>query len=107
MCEIAIGSDAGGSARIPAAMCGIVGFKPSKRRVPTEGMFPLSNTFDSVGPLARSVAACADADAVMAAEEAQSLAPAPLDGLRFAIAQGLPAAGPRRGCDREAVRRHQ
>jgi len=90
MCEIAIGSDAGGSARIPAAMCGIVGFKPSKRRVPTEGMFPLSYTFDSVAPLARSVAACADADAVMAAEEAQSLAPAPLDGLRFAIAQGLP-----------------
>jgi aspartyl-tRNA(Asn)/glutamyl-tRNA(Gln) amidotransferase subunit A len=90
MCEIAIGSDTGGSVRIPAAMCGIVGFKPSKQRVPTEGVFPLSYTFDSVGPLARSVASCADADAVMAAEEAESLAPAPLDGLRFAIAQGLP-----------------
>jgi len=90
MCEIAIGSDAGGSARIPAALCGIVGFKPSKRRIPTEGMFPFSYTVDSVGPLARSVAACANADAVMAAEEAQPLAPAPLDGLRFAIAEGLP-----------------
>src|SRR5258708_34881009 len=42
MCEIAIGSDTGGSVRVPAALCGVVGFKPSKRRVPTEGAFPLS-----------------------------------------------------------------
>jgi aspartyl-tRNA(Asn)/glutamyl-tRNA(Gln) amidotransferase subunit A len=90
MCEIAIGSDAGGSARIPAALCGIVGFKPSKRRIPTEGMFTLAYSVDSVGPLARSVAACADTDAVMAAEETQPLAPAPLDGLRFAVAEGVP-----------------
>jgi aspartyl-tRNA(Asn)/glutamyl-tRNA(Gln) amidotransferase subunit A len=90
MCEIAIGSDAGGSCRIPAALCGVVGFKPSKQRIPTEGMFPLAWSFDSVAPLARSVAACADADAAMAGEEVQPLAPAPLEGLRIGIAQGFP-----------------
>ena len=46
MCEIAIGSDTGGSVRIPAALCGITGFKPTKRRVPTDGAFPLSYTLD-------------------------------------------------------------
>src|SRR6266700_3492283 len=49
MCEIAIGSDTGGSVRVPAALCGVVGFKPSKQRIPTEGAFPLSYTLDSVG----------------------------------------------------------
>src|SRR3954468_20680339 len=69
MCEIAIGTDTGGSTRAPAALCGIVGFKPSKGRVPTEGAFPLSYTLDSIGPMARTVADCAAADAVMAGEE--------------------------------------
>src|SRR3954447_25314383 len=64
MCEIAIGTDTGGSTRVPAALCGVVGYKPTKSRVPTEGAFPLSYTLDSVGPIARSVAACAAADAV-------------------------------------------
>ena len=70
MCEIAIGTDTGGSTRIPAALCGIVGYKPSKQRVPTDGAFPLSFTLDSIGPLARTVADCASADAVMAGEDA-------------------------------------
>jgi aspartyl-tRNA(Asn)/glutamyl-tRNA(Gln) amidotransferase subunit A len=90
MCEIAVGSDTGGSVRLPAALCGVVGFKPSKRRVPTEGAFPLSYTLDSIGPLAKSVAECADADAAMAGADARPVEPAPLDGLRIGIAQGLP-----------------
>src|SRR5690348_6522329 len=69
MCDIAIGTDTGGSTRIPAAVCGIVGFKPSKQRVSTEGAFPLSFMLDSIGPLARSVEDCAKGDAVMAGDE--------------------------------------
>src|SRR5436305_2211716 len=89
MCEIGIGTDTGGSTRIPAAVCGIVGFKPSQWRVPTEGAFPLSYALDSIGPLARSVADCAKADAVMAGEEFAPLAPAPVAGLRRGIPQGM------------------
>lgn len=92
MCEIGIGTDTGGSCRIPAALCGVVGYKPSQRRVPTTGAFPLSPALDSVGPIARSVAACAQADAVLAGEAAWTLQPAPLKGLRFGIPQGLPLA---------------
>ena len=90
MCEIAIGSDTGGSVRIPAALCGLVGFKPSRQRVPTDGAFPLSQSIDSIGPLARSVADCAKADAVMAGENFTPLEAAPLSGLRIGIAQGMP-----------------
>ena len=90
MCEIAIGTDTGGSTRIPAAFCGVVGYKPTKSRVPTEGAFPLSYTLDSVGPIAKSVAACAAADAVMAGDDPWTLEPAPLQGLRLGIPQGLP-----------------
>jgi aspartyl-tRNA(Asn)/glutamyl-tRNA(Gln) amidotransferase subunit A len=90
MCEISIGTDTGGSTRIPAALCGVVGFKPSKYRVPTDGAFPLSHTLDSVGPIARSVEDCAKADAVLAAEEPWPLQPYPLDGLKLGIASGLP-----------------
>jgi aspartyl-tRNA(Asn)/glutamyl-tRNA(Gln) amidotransferase subunit A len=93
MCEIAIGTDTGGSVRIPAALCGIVGFKPSKQRVPTDGAFPLSFTLDSVGPLARTVIDCANADAVMAGATPLPLEPAAIAGLRFGVAQGLPLEG--------------
>lgn len=93
MCEIAIGSDTGGSTRIPAALCGIVGFKPSKQRVPTAGAFPLSFSLDSIGPIATSVADCAKADAVMAGEEYSDIAPAPLANLRIGVGQGLPLEG--------------
>jgi Asp-tRNA(Asn)/Glu-tRNA(Gln) amidotransferase A subunit family amidase len=74
MCEIAIGTDTGGSTRIPAEFCGVVGYKPTNR----PNAFPLSYTLDSVGPIARSVAACAAADAVMAGDDAWPLGPAPL-----------------------------
>jgi aspartyl-tRNA(Asn)/glutamyl-tRNA(Gln) amidotransferase subunit A len=89
MCEIAIGTDTGGSTRIPAAFCGVVGFKPSKRRITTEGAFPLSYTMDSIGPLARSVDDCARADAVLAGCEMPSLDWA-LAGCRLGIVQGTP-----------------
>ena len=69
MCEIAIGSDTGGSTRIPGALCGQVGYKPSRQRISIEGAFPLAASIDSVGPIARTVADCAKADAVMAGEE--------------------------------------
>jgi aspartyl-tRNA(Asn)/glutamyl-tRNA(Gln) amidotransferase subunit A len=90
MCEISIGTDTGGSVRIPASLCGLVGFKPSRQRVPTDGAFPLSYSLDSVGPIARSVADCAKADAVMAGEGFSALQPSALAGLRFGIAEGLP-----------------
>jgi len=89
MCEIAIGTDTGGSCRIPAALCGVVGYKPSKQRVPTDGAFPLSFTLDSIGPLARSVADCARGDAVIAGEEYTPLKPAAVAGLRLGVPQGF------------------
>src|SRR3954468_12321622 len=89
MCEIAIGTDTGGSTRIPAALCGIVGFKPSQWRVPTEGAFPLSYMLDSIGPLARSVVDCARGGAVMAGDDFAPRAPAPVAGLRLGISQGM------------------
>jgi aspartyl-tRNA(Asn)/glutamyl-tRNA(Gln) amidotransferase subunit A len=90
MCEIAIGSDTGGSTRAPAAFCGVVGFKPSRQRIPTDGAFPLSFTLDSVGPMAKSVANCEKADAVMAGEDHVDREPAPLSGLRIGIPKGMP-----------------
>lgn len=93
MCEIAVGTDTGGSTRIPAAFCGVVGFKPTAARVPREGAVPLSYTLDSVGPLARSVADCARADAVLAGEAAQPFAPRPLGSVRAGLIQGYPVMG--------------
>lgn len=86
--DIAIGSDTGGSVRIPASLNGVVGFKPTVGRVPLDGAFPLSFTLDSVGPLARTVAECREADAVMAAEEAHP-ALLPLSGVRIGIPRGI------------------
>jgi aspartyl-tRNA(Asn)/glutamyl-tRNA(Gln) amidotransferase subunit A len=90
MCDIAIGTDTGGSVRVPAALCGLVGFKPSRQRVPTEGAFPLSKTLDSIGPIAASVEDCAKADAVMAGEAYAPFEPVALPGLSFGVAEGLP-----------------
>ena len=92
-CEIAIGSDTGGSTRIPASFCGITGFKPSKSRVPTDGAFPFSPALDSVGPMAKTVAQCAAADAVMAGEPPWIVEPETLSGLRLGIPSGPPLTG--------------
>ena len=63
--DIAIGSDTGGSLRIPAAFCGITGFKPSQPTVSRKGTVPLSDSLDCIGPMAQSVSACAQAWQVM------------------------------------------
>ncbi|ABD08281.1 Amidase [Rhodopseudomonas palustris HaA2] len=85
MAHAGLGTDTGGSCRIPAAFNGIVGYKPSQQRVPRDGAVPLSFSLDSIGPLARSVACCAVLDAVLADEEIVPLAPRPLKGLRLAV----------------------
>ena len=69
MSAAALGTDTAGSIRVPSALCGLVGFKPTARRVPLTGVFPLSPSLDSVGPIARSVQCCATFDAVLAGDE--------------------------------------
>jgi aspartyl-tRNA(Asn)/glutamyl-tRNA(Gln) amidotransferase subunit A len=104
---VAIGTDTGGSVRIPAALCGLVGFKPTQFRVPRDGAVPLSTTLDSIGPLGNSVGCCAVADAVMAGEA--PLVPPAIGprGLRLAVPRqsflfdeldGEVAAGFERAC---------
>jgi aspartyl-tRNA(Asn)/glutamyl-tRNA(Gln) amidotransferase subunit A len=71
MAIAALGTDTGGSVRIPAAANGIAGFKPTQRRVPLDGTLPLSPSLDSTGPLARTVACCAVLDAILAGAPAR------------------------------------
>src|SRR5947208_4784264 len=85
MAHGALGTDTGGSCRIPAAYNGIVGFKPTQRRVPLDGGRPLSFTLDSFGPLARTARCCAVLDAVLADEAIVPLAPRPIKGMRLAV----------------------
>jgi aspartyl-tRNA(Asn)/glutamyl-tRNA(Gln) amidotransferase subunit A len=87
MAAVAIGTDTGGSVRIPAALCGLVGFKPTQYRLPRDGAVPLSTTLDSIGPIGVSVACCALTDAVMAGEPAEVPAAIAPDGLRLGIPQ--------------------
>jgi aspartyl-tRNA(Asn)/glutamyl-tRNA(Gln) amidotransferase subunit A len=85
MCALGIGSDTGGSCRIPAAYNGIVGYKPSTGRVSTKGAYPLSSSFDSIGPLANSVACCATADALMAGDWSGEILPRNASSLRLGV----------------------
>ena len=87
--EITIGTDTGGSTRIPAALCGIVGYKPTQKRISRNGAYPLSFALDSIGPMARSVADCFRTDAVLAGEKASELMPASLGDVRIGLVQGM------------------
>ena len=85
MAVAGIGSDTGGSVRIPAALCGLTGFKPTARRVSARGALPLSVNLDSIGPIAASVACCAQIDAILAGDDDSPLTAARLRGLRLAV----------------------
>jgi len=84
-----IGTDTGGSCRIPAALCGLVGFKPTAARIPRAGVYPLAPSLDSVGTLGASVTTCAILDAVLAGDVYREPKPLPLRGLHLAVPQQL------------------
>lgn len=92
MAVAALGTDTGGSIRIPSAFCGLTGFKPTARRVPLDGAVPLSTSLDSAGPLARSVACCAAMDAVLSGETLDTRA-ADLRGLRLYVTRDFVGDG--------------
>jgi aspartyl-tRNA(Asn)/glutamyl-tRNA(Gln) amidotransferase subunit A len=89
MALASVGTDTGGSCRIPAALNGIVGFKPTARRVPLEGAVPLSASLDSIGPLVASVDDAVIVDAVLAGENVPPAASRDLRGLRLGVPQTL------------------
>lgn len=89
MAAAALGTDTGGSIRIPAALCGLVGWKPTAARISRQGVLPLSTSLDSVGPIAADVAFCALIDAVLSGD-AGTRAPLPsLNGVLLALPAGL------------------
>jgi aspartyl-tRNA(Asn)/glutamyl-tRNA(Gln) amidotransferase subunit A len=85
MSVMGLGSDTRGSVRAPAALCGVAGFKPTSRRIPREGVFPLSYTLDSVGPLAPTIACCAAYDAVMSGTPDTELPDISVQGMRLMV----------------------
>lgn len=85
MAHAALGTDTGGSCRIPAAFTGLVGFKPTASRVPTDGAVPLSRTLDCVGPLARSVTCCAILDSILSNEALRPLQARELNAIRMLV----------------------
>ena len=89
MAAAAIGSDTGGSCRIPAALCGIVGYKPTAGSVPLEGALPLSFSLDSIGPLANSVDCCASLHEILSGASLGGEAGRSVAGLRIAVPQSV------------------
>jgi aspartyl-tRNA(Asn)/glutamyl-tRNA(Gln) amidotransferase subunit A len=100
----AVGTDTGGSVRIPAALNGLAGFKPTARRVPMDGCLPLATSLDSIGPIARTLTDCLRMDAVLADAPLRPTPPAPgqirllvpttvvLDSLDDTVAQAFEAS---------------
>jgi aspartyl-tRNA(Asn)/glutamyl-tRNA(Gln) amidotransferase subunit A len=88
MAVAGLGTDTGGSLRIPAAFCGLVGFKPSASRVPLTGALPLASSLDSIGALTRNVDDCVLLDHVLSGQRLDTRA-APLAGLRLAVTRDL------------------
>jgi aspartyl-tRNA(Asn)/glutamyl-tRNA(Gln) amidotransferase subunit A len=88
MAAAAIGTDTGGSVRIPAALCGLTGFKPTARRVPMEGCVPLARSLDSIGPIAPTVDCCARVDAVLSGLSYSAIEVKPLGSYRLGVLQG-------------------
>jgi aspartyl-tRNA(Asn)/glutamyl-tRNA(Gln) amidotransferase subunit A len=87
MAAAAIGTDTGGSTRIPAALNGLAGFKPTARRVPLDGVLPLSLTLDSAGPIAHNVADCALLDQLLSSAPVAELPTVSLRGMRLGVPQ--------------------
>ncbi|KVQ77269.1 amidase [Burkholderia ubonensis] len=85
MAAVALGTDTGGSIRIPAALCGLTGFKPTASRIPRQGGVPLSTTLDSFGPIGLTVACCALVDRMLAGLEPHVPAARPLEGVRLGV----------------------
>ncbi|WP_394781042.1 amidase [Undibacterium sp.] len=88
ICVAAIGSDTGGSIRIPAALCGLTGFKPTARRVSGTGALPLSTTLDTICAMTHSVRDCIAMDRIIA-DDVLHIPTLPLKGLRLALPQTL------------------
>jgi aspartyl-tRNA(Asn)/glutamyl-tRNA(Gln) amidotransferase subunit A len=81
----AIGSDTGGSIRAPASFCGIVGFKTSEGRIDKQGVFPLSRTLDTIGPMAHTVEDCVLIDMALRGQSSTSVRPINLSGVEFVV----------------------
>src|SRR4029077_5383256 len=96
MCDWAIGSDTGGSIRIPASLCGVVGFKPALGTLDTTGVIPLSRSLAPLGPRAGDVATAAAAYSMMGGEPIPA---EPLSAPRLAV-----PAGGGSGLDKETAR---
>jgi aspartyl-tRNA(Asn)/glutamyl-tRNA(Gln) amidotransferase subunit A len=81
----AIGSDTGGSIRAPAGFCGIVGFKTSEGRIDKRGVFPLSHTLDTIGPMAHTVEDCVLIDMALRGQSTTPVRPLDLKGIEFVV----------------------
>lgn len=94
MAAVAIGTDTGGSIRIPATFCELTGFKPTAHRIPATGAFPLSTSLDSIGPIGLTVECCAIVDRVLAglppaAMQTVPLGARPLAGVRLGLLRNV------------------